>query len=1396
MRGSNTLKNILTTTALAATLIFVNSGSAKADENNAWSGMTIVDGQASLDYSAPQITTITQSSLRAIGEASNLDILENQTVNILQGSKNSLFVARATGAKTDPTRILGKLSARTYIKDPANAGGAITPNQKADGNVMVIDRNGVFFGKNSIINVGSIIASTGDLSNADIMDGDGRFEFSNFGDGKIENQGTITVADAGLAAFVSPFISNSGTINAKLGKVAFASGSKVTLDLYGDGLVEIAADDKLSDALIDNTGKINAEGGNVVITANAAKAAVDTIINMDGVVDVSSVSVKGGKIILSGGNQGKVAVKGKLNASGVKGGTVKINGQKTEFTGSIAATGDEGFVDVSGHDLTLGGDIAISEGGSVTFDPVTFTIGAAEAATIVSSLAGGGTTNVLAQETITLNNLIDSSVQGNNAILNFGDEGGAAGLTVNLNKPITLAAFQTLKGDATTVNVSNFGRIQNGVDVAKAGATVNVSAGQYNEDVVVKTDDITLLGANAGIDPNTGVRGAESVIKFTGFAGVRVKEADGVTVDGFTIRRASGDGDGVWLDRASNSTVSNNILTKVGHGVLAKHGFGNTIRNNAISLTAHDGIKSFRDNGLEISNNVIANVGGDGMELAFGDGILVSGNTISNTNDDGVDVENSSNVEIAGNTISNVRENGMELEHSAGILVDGNTITNSPEDGIYANDIFGAVLGDYGFSTGHALEIVNNTITTTGDDGIEVVNGGAVLISGNTIAHAGYGSGGGYGGADKNGADGIYVSNTHFDGGDFEVESFAFGEDYSDYAVEILGNSITETGDDGIEVLESGRTLISDNEITDAGRDFEYAYDDYYCYAYGECGGSNDGDGIHVENVFAYGGRDAKVFGGYGDDGYSVQILDNLIDTTGDDGIEVLRSGKTLIAGNDITNAGLMSYGYPELSAFVSAFEGDYPEESDEEWNPDADGIHVANVYTPNIYSYGEGEEYSYIRPYSVEIIGNDITNVGDDGIEVLGSENTDYNYFTDCSECGYYYNKTGRTLIQDNDVSNTGLANGSFYPTLESFDGWYGDNGSHGITVENIYGDYGYDGYSVEIVGNTVDNAFNSGIRIEDVDTSLILNNAVSNSGDNGFLSAAGWEYWSYYNANGDVVLAGNSFTNNPVGARFESGEWIDLTGATNTINGGEVGLQFEPYDDYGYGFAETSFYSYTPSMNLVNDTIGTTVFNGQSTFYVELRDGAFFAPGFPTVLDGTDATFDGVHPIETGNVLTQGQYDTIEAMIHDFLDEDNRGLFFFGLAGNNLDIGQEDIFRTVDPFAPQFGNLNVTILGLPNTGAGGGGQGGGTGGGLNLANIEPAAGGEEEGNGALPNIEPAAGGEGGTGGGQGQNAACWGDAVNGVQSSGQPTTIDFSTDPSETLQDVVACGGESQPL
>src|SRR5262249_27067335 len=145
------------------------------------------------------------------------------------------------------------------------------------------------------------------------------------------------VSNGGFVALLGGRVSNSGVINAKLGKVGLGSGEMATIDLSGDGFMSVAVPSNqlqnlregLGRPMGSQKGKSNANGGTVVQSAATAKNALQQAVNVPGSIRANSVGVRAGKIVLNGGDGGIVNVGGTLAANGGKGG----NG------GSIAIAG-------------------------------------------------------------------------------------------------------------------------------------------------------------------------------------------------------------------------------------------------------------------------------------------------------------------------------------------------------------------------------------------------------------------------------------------------------------------------------------------------------------------------------------------------------------------------------------------------------------------------------------------------------------------------------------------------------------------------------------------------------------------------------------------------------------------------------------------------------------------------------------------------------------------------------------------------------------------------------------------------------------------------------------------------------------------------------------------------
>ena len=192
-------------------------------------------------------------------------------------------------------------------------------------------------------------------------------------------RGRITATSGGFAALVAPGVRNSGTITATLGTVALASGNSFTLDMYGDKLITLAVGDSIANKVIDvatgrplkslvsntKSGVISANGGRVELTAAAARAVVDSVINTKGVIRADSIGRHNGMIVLNAATGGSkpagapaqtIKLAGTISAAGrhrgTTGGTIVVSGEHIKVANAkIDASGRRG-----GGKILIGGD--------------------------------------------------------------------------------------------------------------------------------------------------------------------------------------------------------------------------------------------------------------------------------------------------------------------------------------------------------------------------------------------------------------------------------------------------------------------------------------------------------------------------------------------------------------------------------------------------------------------------------------------------------------------------------------------------------------------------------------------------------------------------------------------------------------------------------------------------------------------------------------------------------------------------------------------------------------------------------------------------------------------------------------------------------------------------------
>jgi filamentous hemagglutinin family protein len=177
-------------TACKAALLMLAVGAQQAHAADA-ANATVSAGSASV-ATAGNTTTINQASQRAAIDWTSLSTRAGEALIFNQPNAQAIALNRITGSS--PSELLGSLT--------------------ANGQVFILNPNGVLFGAGSQVNVGGLVASTLSMSNADFEAGNYKFTGSG---GSVVNQGTLNAGQGGYLALLAPEVRNEGVMTASLG---------------------------------------------------------------------------------------------------------------------------------------------------------------------------------------------------------------------------------------------------------------------------------------------------------------------------------------------------------------------------------------------------------------------------------------------------------------------------------------------------------------------------------------------------------------------------------------------------------------------------------------------------------------------------------------------------------------------------------------------------------------------------------------------------------------------------------------------------------------------------------------------------------------------------------------------------------------------------------------------------------------------------------------------------------------------------------------------------------------------------------------------------------------------------------------------------------------------------
>ncbi|HCF7147635.1 TPA: filamentous hemagglutinin N-terminal domain-containing protein, partial [Pseudomonas aeruginosa] len=409
-------------------------------------------------------TLIDQSTQRAIINWKGFDVSADEAVRFNQPGVTSSTLNRVTAGQESV--IAGRIS--------------------APGQVIIYNSNGVVFSGSAKVDVGSLITTTANISDEHFRQGKLIFDQPGNPDARIVNDGSISVAEKGLAAFVAPSVANNGVINARLGTVAMAAGNAATIDLYGDGLVSIAVTDPVTrkpqdaQALVSNGGAIQADGK---IDVSGPKSGGDVLVSGQQVALASTASIdargaaQGGSVRIGGDFQGRGELPRAKNATLAKGASIDVSATG-KGNGGLAVVWSDGNTRMDGRILARGGAQGGNGGLVETSGKVNLSIADSAYVSVAAPYGNGGTWLL---DPTTLRIVASGGTSGS-----VGGANGASGdATVNASVvtgalaggKVTLSASDRLSVEAPLIT-SNLGGASRGLELIATGpaGAVDISA--------------------------------------------------------------------------------------------------------------------------------------------------------------------------------------------------------------------------------------------------------------------------------------------------------------------------------------------------------------------------------------------------------------------------------------------------------------------------------------------------------------------------------------------------------------------------------------------------------------------------------------------------------------------------------------------------------------------------------------------------------------------------------------------------------------------------------------------------------------------------------------------------------------------------------------------------------
>ena len=497
---------------------------------------------------------------------------------------------------------------------------------QANGNIFLINPNGIVFGAGSQVDVAGLLATTFDVTDQSFLNG-GQLNFTQVA-GKdlasISNEGQITADTGGFVYLVAPKVDNSGFVIANVGRVTMAAGDRFTVNLQGSNLINfsVSADTLAAATGNDLTGVSNSgtvKGDTVLLQGNSASGLMSSVVNNGGIIEATDLTINAGDIAQAGTIKG-VGVAAATTATLAATNTITTadNSSTRATTLNLSVTGAGASIGAEGAALRVDADVlnANAANGHVLVTDVSggVALGEVNAGTATE----GGSVVITAQNgSITSADTSKTNVSGYSA--KFVTDGAVGTDSDAVNTKVGVLSASTQNGG---INVKNQGAVILGDVVAREQITIN---GQPSvSGAIDNSGTITLSNGNAGTK------------------NVKVQATDGVVLTG-TV------------------SATNNLTVTSDTGSILAAQAGTSLVGRTVNLSAGTEIGDASQALSTQSNTVNAAAGNGGVYLSESQGLTIGTLTAAGTDNNVVLNATQGNI-----TVGNITATGANVTLTAG----------------------------------------------------------------------------------------------------------------------------------------------------------------------------------------------------------------------------------------------------------------------------------------------------------------------------------------------------------------------------------------------------------------------------------------------------------------------------------------------------------------------------------------------------------------------------------------------------------------------------------------------------------------------------------------------------------------------------------------------------------